>query len=114
MMLRYAEWKTKHSPKTRQTNCKLKIKKDPVHKNIMQIKATLINEDSFVPDDASSISGGNIIFIYSCSTQLISFKIKSISKETICAEHGYMNLSPPPSYCLMKLYLQPLIKESFR
>ena len=45
-MLRCAEWKTKHSSKTRQTNCKLKIKNDPVHKN-MQIKATLINEDSF-------------------------------------------------------------------
>ena len=77
-------------------NYKLKIKKDPVHKNIMQIEATLINEDSFVPDDASSISGGNI-FIYSCSTQLISFKIESISKEIICAEHEYMNLLPPPS-----------------
>ena len=36
---------------------------------------------------ASSISEGNI-FIYSCSAQLISFEIKSISKEVNCAEHG--------------------------
>ena len=42
---------------------------------------------------ASSISEGDI-FIYSYSTQLISFKIDSISKEINCAEHEYMNMSP--------------------
>ena len=41
----------------------------------------------------SSISEGDI-FIYSCSAQLISFKIESISKEINCAEHEYMNMSP--------------------
>ena len=42
---------------------------------------------------ASSISVGDI-FIYSCSAQLISFEIKSISKEVNCAENKYMNMSP--------------------
>ena len=42
---------------------------------------------------ASSISEGDI-FIYSCSAQLISFEIDSISKEINCAEHEYMNMSP--------------------
>ena len=42
---------------------------------------------------ASSISEGDI-FIYSCSAQLISFEIDSISKEVNCAEHDYMNMSP--------------------
>ena len=42
---------------------------------------------------ASSINEGDI-FIYSCSPQLISFEIKSISKEVNCAEHKYMNMSP--------------------
>ena len=42
---------------------------------------------------ASSISEGDI-FIYSCSAQLISFEIESISKEINCAEHEYMNMSP--------------------
>ena len=42
---------------------------------------------------ASSISEGDI-FIYSCSGQLISFEIKSISKELNRAEHKYMNMSP--------------------
>ena len=42
---------------------------------------------------ASSISGGDI-FIYSCSAQLISFEIESVSKEINCAEHEYMNMSP--------------------
>ena len=42
---------------------------------------------------ASSISEGDI-FIYSCSAQLISFEIKSISKEVNCAEHKYLNMSP--------------------
>ena len=42
---------------------------------------------------ASSISEGDI-FIYSCSSQLISFEIDSISKEINCAEHEYMNMSP--------------------
>ena len=42
---------------------------------------------------ASSISEGDI-FIYSCSAQLSSFEIKSISKEINCPEHEYMNMSP--------------------
>ena len=42
---------------------------------------------------ASSITGGDI-FIYSCSAQLISFEIMSISKEINCAEQEYMNMSP--------------------
>ena len=41
-------------------------------------------------DVASTISGVDI-FIYSCSAQLISFEIESISKEINCAEHEYMN-----------------------
>ena len=42
---------------------------------------------------ASSISEGDI-FIYSCFAQLISFEIKSISKEINCAKHKYVNMSP--------------------
>ena len=42
---------------------------------------------------ASSISEGDI-FIYSCSAQLTSFKIDSISKEINCAKREYMNMSP--------------------
>ena len=42
---------------------------------------------------ASSISGGDI-FIYSCSAALVSFEIKSISKEINCPKHEYMNMSP--------------------
>ena len=42
---------------------------------------------------ASAISEGDI-FIYSCSVQLISFEVDSISKEINCAEHEYMNMSP--------------------
>ena len=42
---------------------------------------------------ASAISQGDI-FIYSCSVQLISFEVDSISKEINCAEHEYMNMSP--------------------
>ena len=34
------------------------------------------------------------IFIYSCSAQLISFEIESVSKEINCAECEYMNMSP--------------------
>ena len=52
-------------------------------------------EESGVPGSsgASAISEGDI-FIYSCSAQLISFKVDSISKEINCAEHEYMNMSP--------------------
>ena len=32
--------------------------------------------------------------MYSCSAQLISFEVDSISKEINCAEHEYMNMSP--------------------
>ena len=42
---------------------------------------------------ASSINEGDI-FIYSCSAQLISFEIESISKEIICAKHEYTNMFP--------------------
>ena len=42
---------------------------------------------------ASAISEGDI-FIYSCSAQLISFEVDSISKEINCAGHEYMNMSP--------------------
>ena len=42
---------------------------------------------------ASAISEGDI-FIYSCSAQLISVEVDSISKEINCAEHEYMNMSP--------------------
>ena len=42
---------------------------------------------------ASAISEGDL-FIYSCSAQLISFEVDSISKEINCAEHEYMNMSP--------------------
>ena len=45
-------------------------------------------------DVASSISEGDI-FIYSCSAQLIHFEIESVSKDINCAEHEYMNMSPP-------------------
>ena len=48
----------------------------------------------FTSGVASSISEGDI-FIYSCSAQLISFETDSISKEINCAEHEYMNMSPP-------------------
>ncbi len=41
--------------------------------------------------------GGKGIFIYSCSTQLISFEMNLISKEIRRAEHEYMNIPPPPS-----------------
>ena len=40
---------------------------------------------------ASAISEGDI-FMYSCSAQLISFEVDSISKEINCAEHEYMNV----------------------
>ena len=42
---------------------------------------------------ASAISEGDI-FIYSCSAQLISLEVDSISKEINCAEHDYMNKTP--------------------
>ena len=42
---------------------------------------------------ASAISEGDI-FIYSCSAQLISFEVDTISKEINGAEHEYMNMSP--------------------
>ena len=42
----------------------------------------------------SSISEGDI-FIYSRSAQLVSFEMESIRKEVNCAEHKYMNMSPP-------------------
>ena len=42
---------------------------------------------------ASAISEGDI-FIYSCSAQLISLEVDSISKEINCAEPEYMNMSP--------------------
>ena len=42
---------------------------------------------------ASSINEGEYS-IYSCSAQLISFEIESISKEINCAEHEYMNMPP--------------------
>ena len=52
------------------------------------------------------------IFIYSCSAQLISFEIESISKEINCAEHEYMNMSPslielatPLTVCPKKGYI---------
>ena len=47
----------------------------------------------FCSSGASAISEGDI-FIYSCSAQLISFEVDSISKEINCAEHEYMNMSP--------------------
>ena len=47
--------------------------------------------------------------MYSCSAQLISFEVDSISKEINCAEHEYMNMSPslivaplPPGKCQTK------------
>ena len=46
---------------------------------------------------ASSISEGDI-FIYSRSAQLISFEIKSISKEVNCAEHKYIYEYVPLTY----------------
>ena len=52
---------------------------------------------------ASAISEGGI-FIYSCSAQLISFEVGSISKEINCAEHEYMNMSPS------LIALAPLLK----
>ena len=55
---------------------------------------------------ASSISEGDI-FIYSCSGQLSSFEIKSISKELICPEHEYMNTSPS----LIELMATPLLER---
>ena len=47
----------------------------------------------FVSSGASAINEGDI-FIYSCSAQLISFEVDSISKEINCAEHEYMNMPP--------------------
>ena len=54
---------------------------------------------------ASTISEGDI-FIYSCSAQLVSFEIKSTSKEINCAEHEYMNMSPS------LIALAPLVKTA--
>ena len=45
------------------------------------------------------------IFIYSCSAQLISFEIDSISKKINCAEHEYINMSPPLIELAMPLVL---------
>ena len=61
----------------------------------------------------SAISEGDI-FIYSCSAQLISFDVDSISKEINCAEHEYMNMSPSlialaPPLMKVPLYLQAAI-----
>ena len=42
---------------------------------------------------ASTISEGDI-FIYSCSAQLISFEVDSISKEINCAEHEIYEYVP--------------------
>ena len=42
---------------------------------------------------ASAISERDI-FIYSCSAQLISFEVDTISKEINCVEHECMNMSP--------------------
>ena len=53
--------------------------------------ATLIYDSS--SSVASAISEGDIL-IYSCSAQLISFEVDSISKEINCTEHKYMNMSP--------------------
>ena len=57
------------------------------------INLTLQHQKQYV---ASPISEGGI-FIYSCSAQLISFdrETDSISQEIKCAEHEYMNMSPP-------------------
>ena len=44
------------------------------------------------PVSSSIIEGGGYIFLYLCS-QIIK---QSISKETNCAEHDYMNMPPPP------------------
>ena len=56
------------------------------------LNLTLQHQKQYI---ASSISEGGI-FIYSCSAQLISFdrETDSISKESKCAEHEYMNMSP--------------------
>ena len=43
---------------------------------------------------AGSISERHML-IYSCSAQLISFQIDSISEKINCAEHEYMNMSTP-------------------
>ena len=46
------------------------------------------------PSGVASVISERDIFIYSCSAQLISFKIESTSKEINCGEHEYMNMSP--------------------
>ena len=52
-----------------------------------------LSQVSEVSGVASAISEGDV-FIYSCSAQLSSFEVDSISKEINCAEHEYMNMSP--------------------
>ena len=60
---------------------------------------------------ASAISEGDI-FIYSCSAQLISLEVDSISKEINCAEHEYMNKSP--SLIALAPLLEAILRPSFR
>ena len=65
----------------------------PARLHITKKKERGIFTWTLLSSGASAISEGDI-FIYSCSTQLISFEIDSISKEINCAEHEYMNMSP--------------------
>ena len=60
----------------------------PILRKSCDLKLPTVNTSG-----ASAISEGDI-FIYSCSAQLISFEVDSISKEINCAEHEYMNTSP--------------------
>ena len=62
------------------------------HKYLNLLYYLVYNRNKYT-SGASAISEGDI-FIYSCSAQLISFEVDSISKEINCAEHEYMNMSP--------------------
>ena len=59
---------------------------------------------------ASAISEGDL-FTYSCSAQLISFEVDSISKEINCAEHEYMNMSP--SLIALAPLLDPCVSQKY-
>ena len=54
---------------------------------------------------------GGCIFIYSGSAGLVSFEIKSISKEASRAEPEYMNIHPPISVLATALIALTIVKQ---
>ena len=77
------------------TNLVVVLVKSPL-KPIGEVRATISLRDD-ASGVASAISEGDI-FIYSCSAQLISFEVDTISKEINCAEHEYISVSPSSYY----------------